>query len=186
MKKILLKIAFSLWILFCLCLCLSPLFTYLRIKAEGRRLPQDYEINLREIMGNYEGRIFSANQVQPGTFAIIKDFEEAKSWGKDAIMYPRPLIRGVELSAYRPDSQTSGTFEKAIKKIEIPDSVWNDHFAVGQIERYGEKLILSPKISEDWSSNLWGVALGTGLFMGVVFLFVTGAACYPHKKARQE
>lgn len=89
--------------------------------------PEDYKIDV----SYFQGRIFPKNYVEPGTFAIKGiDFEEIKTWGKDAIMtFGMHYIssyshtRHFALKVWRPDSETTNVFQYTEKIFRAPNTI---------------------------------------------------------------
>ena len=65
-------------------------------------MPADDAIDLQD----FHGRKYSAEKVKPGTFAIERPFDEALSWGKDALL----SYDSNSIEVWRPDPQTNGVF----------------------------------------------------------------------------
>jgi len=51
--------------------------------------------------------------VQPGTFAILKPWEEAQNWGKGAILSYKIDYNSLECTAWIPNTEIPGTFFKS-------------------------------------------------------------------------
>jgi hypothetical protein len=71
----------------------------------------------------FSGTTYESSQVQPGTFAILRPWEEVKTWGKEAIL-SYDFNNGFRCIAWMPNEKTPGTFLKSSWSWDISGK-WN-------------------------------------------------------------
>lgn len=92
-------------------------------------------------MPQFQGRVLSKNQVQPGTFTIEKPFEETSHWGKEAILIYGQNISSIYFEAWRPDQTTPGVFEHARMEHKVN---WPFVYQVNNIEIEKGQIMVFP------------------------------------------
>ena len=148
-------------------------------KFENLPKPEDYKIDL----SYFQGRIYPAKRIEPGTFAIKQfDFEEIKNWGKDAIMTFDFYFKkggdkeGIILKVWRPDPETNSVFQYSEKIFKTP------HLAT-LIEQTENKIINVAQI------RMYGFDINTLIvlsFFSVMILFITPVSYFIIKRQKEK
>lgn len=144
---------------------LATLFIFrlidIRIEWMKLKLPPNFQFQLP----NFNGRIFPAYKVQPGTFTISADFLEVESWGPESILTFDLLCyentrSWILLKAWRPDSKTQGVFELAIENIPLPIEWKEKGYIPYNIKLDGNTLVVGPDIEDEFVGKGWVVLCG--------------------------
>lgn len=122
--------------------------------------PAPYYIDLSQ----FQGRIYQASQIKPGTFTLPPDnqqtFDQALAWGTDAILsyyFSGYLYDShnnyLTIEIWKPDPLTTGTFQYVQKKFINPwtkDGIW----FINKTEIQKDQIILYAGINKaprnDW------------------------------------
>lgn len=135
------------------------------------KLPEleDYKVDL----SYFQGRIYPAERIEPGTFAIKQfDFEEIRNWGKDAIMtfgfyYKDSNKKGIVFKVWRPDIETDYVFQYSEKIFKTSNTITS-------LERDGNIFYASQRRDEGWTFIpfvIFSMLSGVLIFFRVAFYF---------------
>jgi|GEM_PF-4579468 len=143
-------------------------------------LPEPYYVELPE----FKGRILDGGQVKTGTFTVIERFELTPQWGEDGILVYDSVIQGLPVSkrpnalrfrAWKPDPKSFGIFSYAKKEIPVPNT-WGCYQGIGNIEREGQRLKVSPDF---FGSPL--IIIGTLLVALLLLIAWVVNPCFPYQ-----
>jgi len=119
-------------------------------------------------IGKYKGQVYPEKQVSPGTFTIIKKFEEVSGWGEEAIMTYSFSNNNLNLKVWNPSQNTSGVFEYSEKSYFLGGIAWRISDVSLQQEINGSKFF-SYTIEKNNKLNMLMIMLSLFGVIGFIF-----------------
>ena len=90
---------------------LSMFLLFYMIRHTLNNKPEPIKISLE----NFKGRVYSSEDVKPGTFTLNENFNKALDWNKNAILSYHSMKGGysARIEIWKPDELTANTFQYA-------------------------------------------------------------------------